>query len=322
MKYSNTSRALSLLFHFVLFAAFGCLGAYFGFFVVPQYFDLTTRDSFNANVAGQPFNLYLSLAAVGMAIFTASLYGFIQAVKATNNPSDETSLEKSFLAFIADGYIAAVFFIAHGVLYFDLAANSNLALKIVMAILIGIIILIATNIPMYKLYDGKDTSPLLSGLSMAGAESFGWIAIFTLLSLIGSYKYINGGAGYGNGTREINLQLLVVLAVSLIICGLSLAGAFLMKKKGDTDAKALKLGTFLNAGSFFALGAGLIAEGVFEFVWKDKPVHLEAGSGTLYAFTGYGYGIMAVILGACFFAAAIALIVMTAKGEKKAAPKA
>ena len=51
MKYSNTARVLSFLFHLILVLAFGVLGVYFGFFVVPFHFDSGIKMNFMAAAA-------------------------------------------------------------------------------------------------------------------------------------------------------------------------------------------------------------------------------------------------------------------------------
>ena len=137
MKYSNTARVLSFVFHLILVLAFGVLGFYFGFFVVPEYFDATIRPNFiNDVIAGYPLDLVIELAVLGLSIFTISLYGLVNGIKSLLNPSDDKPVVKSFVAFIGDGYVASIFFAACAFLYFDPIANKNMAFAIVMCVLL------------------------------------------------------------------------------------------------------------------------------------------------------------------------------------------
>ena len=58
MKYSSTARILSTVFHGLIFAAFGCLGFYFGFFTTPWYWTSGVLALFQDGYIGA-YNLYL-----------------------------------------------------------------------------------------------------------------------------------------------------------------------------------------------------------------------------------------------------------------------
>jgi hypothetical protein len=317
MNYSNTARVLSLLFHSLIFMLFGALGMYFGFFVVPQYFNVAVRSLFTANLFEGAFNLYLELAVLGLAMMSVSAYGLFHAIKAFLSPSEDAPVIKSFVAFIAEGYILSVFFLLQGVLFFDLTANNNIAFVIIMSILITVLLLIATNIPMVRLFDGKDNTPLLSGLSLSAATVFGWGAVEGALALLGSLA-----AEVYDGQRWVNTQLMIGTACAVIIAGLTIAAGLIIRKKGVSDKKGSALSGFLNSGAVLTVGGALIAIGVIEVVLNStKGVHLESIPKGTYvagdASYGLGYGIMALVLGSLSVVASIYFFVVTAKESSK-----
>lgn len=318
MKYSNTARSLCLIFHALLLAAFGVLGIYFGFFVVPQFFDVRIQHSFDAYVAGLPFNLYLELAVIGLIIFTISTYGFVQAIRSILHPNDDGPVLKSFVAFIGEGYVASIFFASQALLFFDLTANKSLPFVIIMALLITIVLLIATNIPMVRLFDGKDQTLLLSGLSFTGAVSFGWLGIETVLSFLGSFIYMS--TQRYDGDTFINLQLGITALVSLAIFAMTLIAGLKLKKQGAKDTKALALAGYLTSGSVFLLGSLMLFQGILDLVEKDNTkIHLESSALT---FTGYGYCIMGIVLGGLVIVAAVFFLISTINDTQKRLAKA
>lgn len=318
MKYSNTARVLSFLSHLILVLAFGALGIYFGVFVVPFHFDSALRMNFmNEFINGFALTLDIELAVLGLSIFTISLYGLIQSIKGLLAPSDDKVMVKSFTALIGDGYIISAFFAACAFLYFDPIANNNLAFAIVMSILMMAIFLIATNIPMYRLYEGKETTEQLVGLSLTAAVGFGFIALMNLAALVSCLIAM----GQQTFTGDINfaVQLGVAFASNLVVSGLMVAAGALIGKKGAADKKAVVLGGYLSSGAFFFLGGALLSAGIMDLIWKDKAYHLNSYS---YAFTGMGYPVMAIILGVLAIVGSVVFAIATYNDYKKRALKA
>jgi multisubunit Na+/H+ antiporter MnhF subunit len=319
MKYSNTARVLSFLLHLILVLAFGTLGVYFGFFAVPFNLDSANRMAvMNDFIAGLALNLDIELAVLGLSIFTISLYGMIQGIKSLLAPNDDKPVVKSFVAFIGDGYIASGFFAACAFLYFDPIANKNLAFAIVMCVLFMIILLIATNIPMYRLFEGKETTEELVGLSFTAAIAFFYVALMNFLAFITCQIVMARQAttGYGNFALTLGIAALG----TAIVAGFMAATGFILRKKGVGDKKAVALTGYLTSGAFLFLGGSLLSTGIMELLWKDtKLVHLDKYD---YNFTGVGYGIMCLVIGALAVIGAIAFAVFTAQDSKKAEAKA
>ena len=298
MKYANTSRTLSFLAHLLIVLAFGALGLYFGAFVVPEYFG-TDPTYFTKSLFSGAYLLYLELAVVGLSFAVISGYGLFYSVKGLMNPRDDAPVVKALTTLIVEGWAAAIFFLLQAVLFFDLTGNngadSNLVFVIVMSLLIAIIFLIATNIPMVKLYDGKDQKPLLHGF-IGGAMVFTCaIALEAGLSLI-----VNAANTSVNVWKqsEINLLLLTITLSNLVAFVLLLLSWLNNFKKGN------KLPGFMAGGAVIAVGIGLIIYGVLTIVWRDNGIHLNYAleEGKTYIFGGahwgYGFPIMNLVVGA------------------------
>jgi hypothetical protein len=313
MKYGNTARTLSLIFHFIIFAAFGALGIYFGFFVTPLYFT---------KIAGQytelegAFNLDLGLALIGLSLFAVSLYGFIEAIFSILHPEDDAPVVKSFTAFIVDGYAAALFFLLIALVYFNAVPGSdkNMAFIVVMSLLLAILLLIATNIPMVRLYDGKDQKPLLAGFAYGGAVVGLVLGLEFFLSLIGSWS-----AGVYSYSTQINRILGISAILSLIAGGLSLASAILIHKVAEKKPAVVNLAGYLASGSVFSIGTLLFVAGMIELINKDEPeMHFENTARTGLT----AYAIMSIVVGALVIAVGVFMVISTFQDSHKAKPVA
>jgi len=323
MKYQNTSRTLSFLAHALIALLFGLLGLYFGIFVVPWYFlPSTARTGIvewfweNALFNGS-FLLYLELAVIGLSMATISGYGLYHSIKALQNPRDDAPVVKSFTVLIVEGWIMGIFFLLQAALYFDLTGNTgstkdNLVFVIVMGILFALILLIATNIPMVKLYDGKDQKPLLKEMVGGVMVVTGFTAIESAIALIANATNSSLNP-WKQG--EINWLLAVVVAMNLAAVVLTAIAYFAVFNKNG------KLAAYLAGFAVLALGAGLIAYGVLSIVWRDDCIHLNyIGDLGAYKFGdkyGYGFMIMNLVVGAITLGLGGGVIAAAKKGEQK-----
>jgi hypothetical protein len=306
MKYTITSRTLCLVFHSLIVLAFGCLGIYFGFFVTPLYLNEAYRMQFTDLSAA--YNLYLELGVVGLSLFTVSLYGLVYAIKGFLKPNDDEVVVKSLTAFVCDGYIASVFFVLQALVFFDLTANGNVAFVVIMAIVIAILLLVATNIPVVRLYDGRDQKPLVAGFLATGAVVSAYIFLDLLLTLI-----ISLGAGAYANSGMLNTIVGYNCIGSLVSAALLIASAVMTKKGSEKTALTNAL-----AGIALIVAAALfIANGAVDIVTSEKAVHLE---GVSLKYTGPAYAIMSIITGALLVAAGILVMVFGSgrKGKQEA----
>lgn len=320
MKYQNTSRTLSFLAHALITVLFGLLGLYFGIFVVPEYFLTQSAklewvwENFLFNGA---FLLYLELAVIGLSMATISGYGLYHSVKALQNPRDDEPVVKSFTVLIVEGWLMGIFFLLQSVLFFDLTGNTgsgkdNLTFVIIMGIILALMLLIATNIPMVKLYDGKDQKPLLK-------ELVGGLMVVTCFTAIeaGIALITNATNSSLNPWKqgEINWLLFVITAMNLVAAILALIVYFFVFDKNG------KLAGYLTGGAILSLGAGLIAYGVLSLVWKDHGIHLNyIGDLGAYKFGdkyGYGFMVMNLVVGVITLGLGTGLIATTKKSVSK-----
>jgi hypothetical protein len=307
MKYGNTSRTLSFVFHLLILLAFGVLGLYYGIFVTPLYWT-ANNTAFTYGI--YPFNFDLELAVLGLSLFAVSIYGLVQAVLALQNPTQDDHVIKSFVAFIVEGYIGAIFCLANACIYFDLLSFGSISFIVVMGLLLGIILLIAANIPMVRIFDGNDSTPLLSGLSLGAGVFFGFTALELLASLFGAWN---------RGSFSYYYQVTSVLGYSALALGVVaacaiVAGVLIGKKKLPNS---LTLGGILDSAAIALVGAVVVGNGVFDFVYREKPdVHFE-GKGL--AYTGLAYPVCAMVFGGLIAIAGVAFLIITLKDNKKAA---
>lgn len=312
MKYQSTSRTLSFLFHAIITLAFGALGLYFGAFVVPQFFTasyMQWRDSlFDA-----PYFLYLEFAVIGFTFMVLSAYGTYEAWLGLSHPNDDVPVVKSLTVFVVEGWIISLALLLHGVLLFDVTANgTNMAFAVVMALIFAILMLIATNIPMVKLYDGKDQKQLLFFLLVGATIFTGFMAIEVGIGLLLMLRETFSA-------KMPSLYMLLTMVVQNLIAFVFFLLSALFVKKGKTS-----LAGYLASGSAFALGAGLVVYGALDMTFYDKPVHFNLVDTPIHGAAqnnfGYGFPVMAIVVGAVVIAGACYLI-WNASREKKTVTK-
>ena len=314
-KYQSTSRILVVAFQALLFLGFGAFGCYYGFFAVPFY--LTPFNGLEGIVSTDyAYNLFLELAVIGLTIMTVAIYGLVQGIKGILEPKNDEPVVKGFTAFIVEGYLAAAFFFLNAFLYFDLIKGQkgeNLTFVIVMASILFVVLMIATNIPMVRLYDNRDQKPLLASLSYGFAVAGAWTAIMNALTLIGSFS-----RDAENGYQQMRIFLLIGLAAGLMIALLLFfVGQLLRKGKKDNSSKTAG---YLSSGAIAMGGAMYLVIGVLDVVWADARCHLNNASLKLEG--NYTYGIMAIILGGLLLIGSLVFVYLNSQGTKKAAHKA
>lgn len=315
-KYQSTSRILVVAFQALLFLGFGAFGCYYGFFAVPFY--LTANPGLDGIVStGYAYNFFLELAVIGLTVMTVAIYGLVQGIKGILEPKNDEPVVKGFTAFIVEGYLAAAFFFLNAFVYFDLIKGQkgeNLTFVIVMASILFVVLMIATNIPMVRLYDNRDQKPLLAGLSYGFAVAGAWTAVMNALTLIGSFS-----TDTTNGYEQTRIILLIGLAAGLAVAlFLFFAGHLLRKGKKENSSKTAG---YLSSGAIAMSGAMYLVIGVLDIVWADLKCHLNYPN-RAFESGNYTYGIMAIILGGLLLIGSLVFVYLNSQGTKKVAHKA
>lgn len=303
-KYQNTSRVLVLGFQVLIFLLFGAFGCYYGFFAVPAY--LTSNPTINGIVSsGYAYNLFLELGVIGLTEMTIAIYGIAQGLKGIREPNNDTPVRNGFTAFIVQGYLAAVFFFLNAFVFFDLVKGTNLIFVIVMALILTIVLMIATNIPMVRLYDNEDQKPLLAGMTFGFGIAGAWVAILSALTLVCSFT-VDSQAFYSQMRILLIIGVVGGLAIALL---LGFAGRLLLKGKKEN---ASEVAGYLSSGALGVSGIVFLAMGILDIVWKDNLCHFNSASKSFDY--GYPFPIMAIILGALLLVGATAFLVLSYKG--------
>lgn len=316
MKYTNLSKTLTLVFHSLIAVAFGALGFYFAFFVVP-YFLMSDPLVWRANLFDASYYLYLEFGTLGLAFFVLSAIGAYHSFKSfglSGQKSDE-EVVKSFNILIAEGWIAGLILMLDAAVLFDTLGTGSIAFPIVLCVLCSIIVLIGTNIPMVKLYDNKDQKPLIKTFLFAGIVAFASLTANTAFTMIG---YATGTvSGFTSG--YLFNQVAIVFAISLLVLiVLVLTRVFLKPERNNGLIMSVGFGV-----SMGIVGIGFMILGILDLVWgEDLAVHLIGSQNSGFAFTGYGYGVMSIVVGVLLMAGAIAIAASFLLPKKEKAHRA
>lgn len=298
MKYGNTSRSLSVLFHGLIAACGLALTLYFGFFLIPNQF-LNELAWIDISLAA---NLKLELAVIGLTLTLISGYGLVYGLKSLANPSDDKPVLKAFGAFIADGYVSALFFLLNATIFYDLTLGEDAspAFVIIVAIVLCIGLLIAANIPMVRVFDGKRAPGMYKGLAYAFAVNAFSITLFSALLLLSLLL-----RGSSSSFNERIVMLLIYIAFS------ALTGVFCILSAKFLGKEPKHLSGLFSALGFLVAGGGFVGVGAAELAWNSLPVHLSETSYTIGSVNPFG--IACVVLGGVILVVSIVVLVLNYK---------
>lgn len=313
MRYTNTSKTLCLVFHTLIFLAFGALGIYFGAFVVPGFFSGNgTYAEFSDELAliSSAYVFYLELAVIGISVAAVAVKGVIDAVKSIQGGGD-AEVVNSFAAFIAEGWLAAIFFILNGALFFGMVSGeANVWFTIAMCAIIAIGLLIAVNIPTVKLFDGKDSNPLINSLSVAGVAAGAPLFLLPILSAI----FLLPANVQAMNVGKVNIQLFAIALIGAAILAASIV-SLLTSKKGLGKASTLAV-----CAASIVTGADMITLAILNFTWKDEKVFIIANKfvGKLADLKwGTAYSVMLIVLGVAIVCLGLAVVALPNKKKAR-----
>ena len=308
----STAKYVNLAIYLVLFAGFAALAIYFGFLVSPYlWVGSAPIDLPEISTA-----LSVMLGALGLAGAFISVYGLVNSVLAIVKNNDDHVI-KSFAGYIAIGYVVCVSLLLNAVWLYRLTSTnigySEIAFVIVVYVIALIIALIATNVPLVKLF-GEDertnrTMKVLVGSLGAVDLSAGIVFLACALAFISrlgevanSYLILTKFSVYA----AIPLVAFVLFAIAYALIGKA-------EKKGVED----KAGKGLFVTSLAINGGAIIVCGVFAHVFHEKKISFLATSIQSTISEYLEFAVVSYILGIIIVLAAVGLVLYTVFGKKK-----
>ena len=281
MKYSSTSRLVNAIVFPILFLAFGALGVYFSFFVSPTY--LSPLGEAQKFAASNAYNFSLNFGMLGMAVMALACYGVVLAIKALSDKND-AAVEKTFFVYFAIAYVLAAWFALNALVFYRLIGKDQYVFWIVMFVIFLIAMLIAGNVPLMKVLDGKESNEILIIIvEAAGALAFGYICNSIPTYMVATINAANGSGYYANFTNQL-LTYSIFGVLALVIAVLSVINI----KKGK------KLGEILAGAAFIPFGGMFLSTAIFEIVYRNEnKFSLQTKNG---AFGGWDYVVMSMIV--------------------------
>ena len=309
MKYSSTSRLVNAIVFPILLIAFGALGVYFSFFVSPTYLSsLGQAQYFTNNYA---YNFSVNFGMLGIAVAALACYGTFLAIKGLNDKSD-AAVEKTFFVYVAIAYVFAAWFALNALVFYRLIGGAQYVFWIVIFVILLIGALIAGNVPLMKILDGRETNDILVILvEAAAALALGYICNTIPTTIVGIADSASGNGNYALYTN----QLLVYSILGVVaLCAACFAAALI--KKGS------KLGEILAGATLLPFGGIFVATSIFEivnkYVAKESKFSLQGLRGVA---GGMDYIIMTMAVGAVLVIGGIIFLASSALPEKKKAVK-
>lgn len=310
---------------------FGAAGIYFGFFVCPDFFAVAHFTNQFSGVGIQQAGYFsefsfvfpAAIAVLGLAVGAASVIGLVLSVKSMLDERNDELVVKSFLQYVAVAYIVAIFFVANALVFYNVYGKGVTAWWIVICIIVAIAALIGGNVPMMKLLEDKDQNNLTA-------------IIFNVMGVVGcavcAVLVLPAVAALTSQSVVYNLPLKLGTAAvtALIVAVLGLASGAMVKKgikNGTSVSGATIIGAvgLLFVGLFFT-GAGTYNalynsnHNSYDKIWKNNwDLVLTKGTGI----SGNNkiptdFVVMSYIAGIALIAIAVAFIVYTVIGKKKA----
>lgn len=316
MKYSSTPRLINTIIFALLSIGFGFLAIYFGCLVNPFLWNITGSPIDNMPTSGS-VALYEMFGAIGFAGLIISCFGLVTSVKSLLKSSDDELVVKSFLSYIALGYMLTAVFLLNAAWLYRLTTSNfgynGIGFVIVVYILAVIILLIATNVPLVKILgeeeDGNKTMSLITG-TLAAAN------LGLALAFFGPWIR-NLAAGAYSNSDLVNLKYLMFFLMPLVAALI----AFLAKLgygKAIKTGQTLKKNAYLFEGALAIDGIAMIIAGVFSYLWREKKISFMTSVGGSAAKNSnwLEFTVMSIIVGSLIIIGAIVLVILTVKPPK------
>ena len=309
----TTMRYVNLCLFLVLLAGFAVLGIYFGFLFTPY---IIVGHGPIEDIPTMSVALSTMLGAIGISGALVSGFGLYYSIMSILK-NDDSYVIKGFASYIAIGYIISIALLLNAVWLYRLTSTnigySEIAFVIVVYVIALIIALIATNVPLVKLF-GEDertnrTMKVLVGSLGAVDLSVGIVFLACALAFISrlgevanSYLILTKFSVYA----AIPLIAFVLFAIAYALIGKA-------EKKGVED----KAGKGLFVTSLAINGGAIIVCGVFAHVFCEKKISFLASSIQSTIPEYLEFAVVSYILGIIIVLAAVGLVLYTVFGKKK-----
>ena len=302
MKYSSTSRLVNAIVFPILLLAFGFLGVYFSFFVSPTY--LSPLGEAQKFASSFPYNFSMSFGMLGIAVMALACYGTILSIKALGDKKD-AAVEKTFFIYIAISYVLAAWFALNALVFYRLIGKDQYVFWIVMFVIFLIGSLIAGNVPLMKILDGKESNEILIIITEAAAAlALGYLCNSIPTFLVATISAANGSGYYANYTNQL-LTSSILAAIALCV---SVLGIVFIKK-------GKKIGEILAGATLLPYSGMFIATGIFEIIYRNEnKFSLQSVKGN---FAGWDYVVMSFIVALILLIGAATFLSSSILPEKK-----
>ena len=266
MKYSSTIRLINLVLFALLGVAFGWLGVYFGLLVSPSLW--LQNLPFGMKVPDMSLALTVLLGVAGLAGLIISVIGFVKSVLSMVRKDDEI-VRQCFGCYISIGYLVWLYRLTTSNLGFD-----DLGFAIVIFVILVIVALIASSIPLVKMFgEGEGTNRVMliltrtlvsANLSVALIFFLAWIQILSHRDVVSHADIMS---------TKFGVYALIPFIATLVACL-----AVLGYRRAEKAGQYRKTNGIIFESALCVDGIAIIVAGILNFVHRDGPYALMASS--------------------------------------------
>lgn len=312
MRNYSTMRSVNIFLFCLLMAGFGALAVYFGFLQTPF---IWTGKGAVVDLPDMSYALVLMLGAIGIAGFIISTYGFAVSIMSVVKRNDNYTV-RAFASYIALGYVLCVALLLNAAWLYRLTTTNygynEFGFVITLYVIALIVLLIAANVPLVKLYgeeknSGK-TMKVITGT--VTAINFGLALPFFL-------SYLNAlSTGTFNMSSIVTMKFGIYALIAFVAFIVSLA-SFIAFSKADKEGKESVLGFSLFGVTSLVDAVAIITCGVFAQLFSEKNISFMAGKiGGLFSYSTE-FAVMSYIIGILLVVGVVSVIIYSLTPHKK-----
>ncbi len=308
----STMRPINAFLFFLLMAGFGALAIYFGFLLTPFIWN---GKGAVIELPDMSYALVLMLGAIGIAGFVISSYGFVVSILSIVKRNDNYTV-KAFASYISIGYVLCIALLLNAVWLYRLTTTNygynEFGFVITLYVIALIVLLIATNVPLVKLYgEEKNSGKTMRVITGAAAAINFGIALPFFLS------YLNAvNVGIFNYSSVVTMKFGIYALIAFIAFILSFS-SFIVFGQADKKNEESVLGFSLFGVTSLADAGALITCGVFAQIYSDKKVSFMAKKiGEVFEYSTE-FAIMSYIIGILLFIGVVFVVIYSLTPHKK-----